>query len=144
MNFFRLFALGGVLAVALAGMTAVVFSSDPAPTPPPSIPEQAKAQVNPFAGNAESIEFGKTMFEAQCAMCHGKAGDGSGDLAAALKLTMPRFNDPQGKPRRTDGEYFWIVSEGCGTHMRGEKARMPEETRWHLVSYVRTLAGKKS
>lgn len=144
MNSFRLFALGGAFAVALAGMTAVVFSSDPAPTPPPPISEEAKAQVNPFAGNAESIEIGKTMFEAQCAMCHGKAGDGSGDLAAALKLTMPKFNDPQGKPRRTDGEYFWIVSEGCGPHMRGEKARMPEETRWHVVSYVRALAEKKN
>jgi mono/diheme cytochrome c family protein len=37
------------------------------------------------AANAQSIEFGKTLFEQNCASCHGIEGAGDGPVAAHLQ-----------------------------------------------------------
>lgn len=133
-----------VVVLALgAPLSMVITPAEEPATARAPIPADAKKRANPYADNAESREIGKTLFEVQCAMCHGKTGDGTGDLAATLKLSVPKLGDPARDPKLTDGEYFWIVSEGCGTHMKGEKARMAEETRWHLVSYLRALARQR-
>jgi mono/diheme cytochrome c family protein len=42
---------------------------------------------------------------------------------------------------RTDGELFWMITEGHKP-MPAFRGTMTEEQRWHLVDYVRTFAHK--
>jgi len=102
------------------------------------IPEEEKNRKNPVPANEESLEIGRKLYASQCALCHGEKGDGKGDLAADMKLTMPDFTAAEWKKKRTDGELFYIMSTGHGG-MPGQGDRLREVQRWHLVNFLRTL-----
>jgi len=74
-------------------------------------------------------------------MCHGKVGDGKGDLAADMKLELRDWRDASSIEKMTDGEIFWIVSKGKGK-MPGEGDRTAEKVRWNFVNLVRSFAKK--
>lgn len=54
-----------------------------------------------------------------CVMCHGKNGDGKGDVAADLKLKMRDESDPATLKDLSDGALFYILTKG--------KDQMPPE-----------------
>jgi hypothetical protein len=51
------------------------------------------------------------------------------------------MRDPATLAGKTDGELFFIITEGKGK-MMGESDRQPEQMRWNLVNFVRSLAAK--
>jgi mono/diheme cytochrome c family protein len=104
-------------------------------------PEQ-KARKNPVAFSEESVEKGQKLFGTQCAMCHGKTGDGKGDLAAVMHVSPPDFTKPDTLAKRTDGELFVIINTGSAS-MPGEAKRLKENQTWDLVNFLRTFEGKK-
>jgi mono/diheme cytochrome c family protein len=104
-------------------------------------PEQ-KALKNPGMFTEESVEKGKKLFATQCAMCHGKTGDGKGDLAEVMHVSPPDFTKPETLEKRTDGEIFTIINTGSSS-MPGEAKRLKENQAWDLVNFLRTLEGKK-
>ena len=58
------------------------------PKQPPAeykIPPEAAAKQNPIKPSAESLARGKKLYGYDCAMCHGKDGDGKGDMASDIK-----------------------------------------------------------
>lgn len=131
--------LGAVLLAAVVFVaTTDTLAEDSASSQGLVIPDEAKQQQNPVAASAESIDYGKLIFSSQCAMCHGKAGDGTGDLVARLKLTMPDLTDQEAMGKRTDGELFYILTKGCG-RMPAQEERLKDKVKWDLVNYVRTL-----
>jgi len=132
-----------ILMVALAAVTAGVEAE---PTTPDAavaaeIPEEARSLKSPVPSSAKSIEQGQRLFASQCAMCHGKTGDGSGDLAVRLKMVVPDFSSEEKQKARTDGELFYILTEGHG-RMQGQGDRLSEEWRWDLVNAIRSMATK--
>src|SRR5260370_42620124 len=74
-------------------------------------------------------------------MCHGKTGDGKGDLVADMKLEVRDWGDPGSLEKMTDGELFWVISNGKGK-MPGEGDRTKERIRWNFVNLVRSFAKK--
>ena len=58
-----------------------------------------------------------------------------------MKLELRDWRDPSTLEKMTDGELFFIVSNGKGK-MEGEKDRLPEKVRWNMVNLVRSLAKK--
>lgn len=112
-----------------------------APAAPYVIPEDAVHQANPVKATPESIANGKKWYGYDCAMCHGKDGDGKGDVAADMKLKVSDFTDPATLKDRTDGELFYIIKGGKGD-MPPEGARVKTDELWNLVNYVRSLAKK--
>jgi len=140
-------ALAGLACAAFLGVTAPQptrgAASEPGQEPPAqvTIPEAERLRQNPVPATTESIENGKLMFSSQCTMCHGKSGDGSGDLVARLKLEMPDLTDRGHMAGRTDGELFYTLTQGC-QRMPGQKERLKDPVKWDLVNYVRTLAAK--
>ncbi len=99
------------------------------------------ARKNPVKFTEASASRGKKIYSYQCAMCHGKDGDGKGDLVADLKATVPDFTKPDALKNRTDGELFAILGQGKDP-MPGQAGRMPDRQKWDLVNYLRVLAGK--
>ncbi len=139
-------------SVLLAGITALVFASvtqpgkamgqEPQEAEKP-IPAEDAAKKNPVKPTPEGLAAAKKLFGYHCAMCHGVQGDGKGDLAADMKLQLKDWREPNALAKMTDGELFYIVTNGRGKMTGGEGDRTSEEVRWNLVNYVRSFAKKE-
>jgi mono/diheme cytochrome c family protein len=137
-----------VLPALFLFLPAVSAQQPPTPTPQktPSyaaIPVQATKEPNPVKATPESIARAKKWWTLDCEMCHGKNGDGKGETAKDMKLTVADFTDPKTLKDRTDGEIFYIIKNGHND-MPAEGPRVKTEENWDLVNYVRSLAKKEA
>jgi mono/diheme cytochrome c family protein len=137
-----------VAALLLSG--SLLFTQDKQIPPKPgasspisTIPVEAAKRENPVKPSEESLARGKKQYGYDCVMCHGKNGDGKGDVAADMKLAMNDETNPSVLKDRTDGELFYIIQKGKD-QMPPEGTRVKEETIWDMVNYIRSLAKKPS
>ncbi len=135
-----------VLPALFLFLSAVSAQQPPTPAPQktPSyaaIPVQAAKEPNPVKSTPESIARAKKWWTLDCEMCHGKGGDGKGETAKDMKLTVADFTDPKTLKDRTDGEIYYIIKNGHND-MPAEGPRVKTEENWDLVNYVRSLAKK--
>ena len=105
------------------------------------IPPEDSKLANPVKPTTASVAAGKKTYGFDCAMCHGKDGDGKGELAADMKLNLKDYRDPASLKDMTDGDLFYIIKNGKG-EMSGEGDRSKPEEIWNLVNYVRSMAKK--
>jgi mono/diheme cytochrome c family protein len=105
------------------------------------IPAEESQRPNTVKPDADSLAQGKHMFTSQCAMCHGTAGDGKGDLAEDMKLKLTDYRDPEGLKGFTDGDLFYILTHGKG-QMPDQGDRLTATQKWNLINYIRSLAKK--
>lgn len=118
------------------------FSQDKAGSAEPKMTPEDVAKKNPVQPSPEGLAEARKLYGYDCAMCHGKEGGGKGDLAQDMKLELHDWRDPSTIEKMTDGELFWIVSNGKGKMVGGEADRSPEKMRWNLVNLIRSF-GKK-
>lgn len=135
-----------LVVVSLVLSSAALFAQQSAPAPQkvPSyaaIPAEAAKEANPVKSTPESIERAKKWWTLDCAMCHGKDGDGKGETATEMKLQIVNFTDPAALKNRTDGEIAYIIKNGH-QDMPPEGNRIKAEQMWDLVNYIRSLAKK--
>ena len=135
-----------IWALLLLGFEVAAQEKQAVPKPGASnsintIPENAAKRENPVKPAEESLTRGKKQYGYDCVMCHGKTGDGKGDVAADMKLAMNDETNPSVLKDRTDGELFYIIQKGKD-QMPPEGARVKDETIWDMVNYVRSLAKK--
>jgi len=107
-----------------------------------AIPVQDAKAANPVKATPESIARAQKWWKLDCAMCHGKDGDGKGETAQDMKLQIADFTNPDTLKDRTDGELFYIIKNGH-QDMPPEGPRIKTEENWDLVNYIRSLAKKK-
>jgi mono/diheme cytochrome c family protein len=107
------------------------------------IPAADAEKKNPVKPTPEGLASSKKLYGYHCAMCHGTAGDGKGDLAVSMKLNLNNWQDASTIAKMTDGELFYIITNGRGKMVGGEGDRTKEEVRWGLVNLVRSF-GKKA
>lgn len=134
-----------VIPVLFCLVRALPAQQNPATQATPAIaavPAEAAKAPNPVKSSPESLGRAKKWWSLDCAMCHGKDGDGKGYLAGDMKLQMPDFTDPLILKDRTDGELFYIIKNGH-QDMPPEGTRVKPEENWDLVNYVRYLAKNK-
>jgi len=135
-----------VLPALVFSLATAAAQQNPAPAPKtPSyaaIPVDATKAENPVKSSPESLARAKKWWTLDCVMCHGKEGNGKGETAADMKLTIGDFTDPNTLKDRTDGELFYIIKNGH-QDMPPEGPRIKTEEGWDLVNYVRSLAKKK-
>ncbi len=104
---------------------------------PPVNPEEEKNRKNPFEVDDEFLALGKKLYRSQCRMCHGEKGQGGGDLAQEMKLSMPDFTTAE-ITKKTEGELHYILAQGQGA-MPGQGKRLRPQQMWSMVTYIRTL-----
>ena len=93
--------LGGFLLVPFLCVISHQNSSQQKPQEKPKDaaasgePSQAGAteRKNPVKPTPENLAEAKKYFGYDCAICHGAAGDGKGDLAASMDLKMKDWRD---------------------------------------------------
>jgi len=106
-------------------------------------PPEAKELKNPISPEElrKASAFGKASYDIYCDGCHGPEGEGNGLIAVkhsvpSINISIPRTQD------QTDGELFWKISNGKGA-MPSWKSLLPDEDRWRLVAFVRSLRKKE-
>lgn len=115
----------------------------PAPLPPHvfKVSPEDLQRKNPIKFTETSVERGKKVYSTQCALCHGKNGDGKGEMVEEMKISPADFTKPDTLKDRTDGELFAIIGVGKDP-MPSQGGRMTDQQRWNLVNYMRALGGK--
>lgn len=108
-----------------------------------AIPVEATRQPNPVKATPESLARAKKWWALDCEMCHGKEGNGKGETARDMKLSIVDFTDPNTLKDRSDGDLYYIIKNGH-QDMPPEGERIKTEEGWDLVNYVRSLATKKA
>jgi len=94
------------------------------------------------------LSRGEKIYQQQCAACHGVDGQGNGEAAYLLypkprNLVNARYrlvSTWDGVP--TDQDLFNTISRGMPGSSMPSWAHLPEEERWALVHYVKSLAAK--
>lgn len=105
----------------------------------PSIPPEAMRMINPVKPTPAGMAHAKKMYGYDCVMCHGANGNGKGELAVELKLNLTDWTNPAALKDRTDGELFYIISNGQG-QMSAEAGRATPEDIWNMVVIVRSFS----
>jgi mono/diheme cytochrome c family protein len=122
--FFMLALAGGTILYKMSGWSA---------------PARARNLKNPFPSTPETLASARTDYVNHCQSCHGANGDGRGERADRLSIAPADFGDAHAMKLRTEGEMFWIITEGHKP-MPAFRGTLSDEQRWHLVDYVRTFA----
>ncbi len=127
----------------LTGFRVLTQEKKPAAQAEFKIPPEEAKRENPVKPSAGSIADGKRAYATQCAMCHGKDGDGKGDLAEDMKLKLRDYRDADALKGVTDGEMFYILTKGKGD-MPGQEGRMKPDQLWNLINFIHSLAKGKA
>jgi mono/diheme cytochrome c family protein len=110
----------------------------PAMTPAqPITPAPATYPKNPVKPTAESQAKAKSLYQIDCAMCHGDNGNGKTDLATSMQLTLDDWTDSKPLAGHSDGELFLIIRNGKDKMPPEEAGRASDEAVWNLVFYIR-------
>lgn len=94
------------------------------------VPDGDRARPNPYAGQKDAIAAGGRVFEDRCAKCHGADAEGRGKKPS---LRSSRVQEA------TDGEIFWLLRNGNLGKGMPTWVKLPEDTRWQVIAYVKSL-----
>ena len=91
-----------------------------------------KSPLNSLSINQDKA---KELYTVYCAICHGDAGDGKGNLVVKEKfLGVPSYKDRE----ITDGSIFHVITYGLNS-MGSHANQLSQEERWVVADYVLKL-----
>ena len=107
------------------------------------IPSEEINRKNPVDSTPASITEGQRLYHAtDCAMCHGKDGDGKGVLAKDISMNVHDWRNPAALAHFTDGELFYIIVRGKG-RMPAYMGRETPEQVWQMIDYLHSMTGNQ-
>jgi mono/diheme cytochrome c family protein len=103
------------------------------------IPQQEIDRKNPIESNPASIAEGKRLYGAtDCALCHGKDGDGRGVEAKDVNMNTHDWRKSESLSHFTDGELSYLILKGKGRMPAYDGRETPEQV-WQIVDYIRSM-----
>jgi high-affinity iron transporter len=107
-------------------LTDTLLQAYPIPTAPTKTPDLAR---------------GATVYQAQCAACHGASGHGDGPAGLQLSPRPINFTDVTRADQRSALSLYEVISQGVtGTPMASYAQSLSSDDRWALAYYVGSLA----
>lgn len=95
-----------------------------------AVPIKEHKRINPFMGDLEAALAGSKLFQNHCASCHGADAQGNG-RKPNLRSDRIRVAAP--------GDLQWLLTNGSLKNGMPSWARLPEQQRWQIVTYLKTL-----
>lgn len=106
----------------------------------PEQKELAKANLKSPIDTLDTKQKAKSkeLYGIYCAICHGEAGDGKGNLVKKEKfLGVPSYKDRE----ITKGSVYFVVTHGLNS-MGSHASQLSQEERWLVTDYVMELKSK--
>jgi mono/diheme cytochrome c family protein len=128
--------LAGMIALAAAGSPFGTFDETFDDSWP--VPKEAADRPNPLTPSSPFVKKARTIYNDECAMCHGDKGDGKGSEAEALRVRPADFTSAALMLPMSDGELFYKISKGRNP-MPSFESKHSEQERWGLVLHIRTF-----
>lgn len=128
---------------------ANLVNAQPAQCPQPRFtgkaPDDYLSRINPLTATDANSKAAATLFLGEtrtinCAICHGRNGDGRGHLASQYDPPPRNFSCAKTIEGVPDGQLFWIIRFGSPGTAMPSHARLTDEQVWQLVLYLRHLA----
>lgn len=104
-------------------------------------PASAKKLKNPLPANGENIAAGRTLFNQNCASCHGEDGKAKTEMAQAMKVKPTDLTD-KNMQGITDGEIYWVITNGIKQSGMPALKKATVNERWQMTLYVKHLMGE--
>jgi mono/diheme cytochrome c family protein len=109
------------------------------PQAPASAPGAA-AGGNPVKATADSRAKAKSLYQIDCAMCHGDNGNGKTDLATSMGLTLDDWTDAKTLAGKPDKDLFDVIRKGKDKMPPEIEGRAKDDMVWNLIIYIRSFA----
>jgi mono/diheme cytochrome c family protein len=94
------------------------------------VPDKDRARENPYEKQANAIAAGAKLFRQNCSSCHGSEATGN-EKKPSLHTDRVRTSTP--------GELEWLLKNGSMKNGMPSWSRLPEQQRWQIVSYLKSL-----
>ena len=117
------------LAAAAILLPAALLAAD-VDTKFHNAPALARAAKNPYAGQEEAAQAGKKLYVRNCLACHGKTGNGTGNVPSLVEERLDLV---------TPGELFWFITRGDKDNGKPDWASLSAKQRWQIVTYVKSM-----
>jgi mono/diheme cytochrome c family protein len=132
--------MGRRTAVLCALLYCGLFGCQGKPAGDAKIPQGEVDRKNPVESNPISISEGQRLYSAtDCALCHGKLGDGKGVLAKDINMNVHDWRKAESLAHFTDGELSYLILKGKG-RMPAYDGRETLEQVWQIVNYMRSMS----
>jgi glucose/arabinose dehydrogenase len=118
------------LLLVVAGGIGILPACNSQTTSFHGAPATEQSRRNPYYADTNARDDGKAVFASTCAACHGANGEGGGAVPALRSETIRQASD---------GELFWYITKGDVNNGMPSWAALPEEKRWHVISYLRSM-----
>lgn len=96
--------------------------------------------TNPLPRTPEVLARGQVVYERQCSVCHGVAGDGAGTVVGPGRFPPATAVRDPATAARSDGYLYAVIRVGRGL-MPAYGERVSHQDRWAIVHYMRQLQG---
>ena len=127
-------------AILSAIVCCVLIGCGGKPAEQTKMPQEEIDRKNPVPMSPDVVEDGKQLYGAtDCALCHGKDGDGKGVEAKDVNMNTHDWRKPQNLDHFTDGELAYLILKGKGRMPAYDGRETPDQT-WRLVNYIRSIA----
>lgn len=102
---------------------------------------EVRAFKNLVASDKKSLSEAREIFmgKGTCFNCHGENGKGDGELAGSFSPPPRNFTYAAWQKVRTDGEIFWVITNGTESGMPPFGDMLSDEEKWELVNYIREI-----
>jgi mono/diheme cytochrome c family protein len=132
-------------STAFAGHVSLTAAECPQPRFTGQAPAALYSRTNPLDPTRRNRRAGKELYEdladPSCVVCHGKDGDGRGQLAGQFDPPPRNFACAATIEGIPDGQLHWIIQNGSPGTAMPHFGYLDEEEIWQLVLYLRSLSG---
>jgi len=139
----RWFAL--LIPAALEAPAFAAPAACPQPRETKPAPDAYLNRANPLPPLPANLKAGERLYKGQggqhdCSACHGKAGDGDGELAKLFETKPRNFTCSQQMQGIPDGQLFWIIKYGSPATVMPASPRLSETQVWQIVLHLRQMS----
>ena len=90
----------------------------------------AEHAINPYDQQGNAIGAGAKLFREHCARCHGATAEGHADAPSLRTASVHQ---------RADAALFTFLTNGDLKRGMPSWSRLPDQRRWQLVAYLKSL-----